>query len=165
MIEAAVIDEPAVMSPGGPQIARLIATGHYDGMAQRYLEGGCLAFAYALWIAHGLPADGSIAILSNDLGEGWGEIDHEATHAYLDLPTAEIDVRGVRPVADMAEDLYVEEYSIAAVLRPDDAIATYAGGFSEDVDQGDYPIELRKDDILDALVHIANNPERYGLRE
>jgi hypothetical protein len=148
--------------PAGGGLATMAAL---DATEERYLEGGCLAFAYALWIAHGLRADASVAILSNDLGEGWGDIDHEATHAYLDLPDREIDVRGVRTPSDMAEDLNVEEWSIAVELHPDQAVSTYAGGLDRDVEEGDFPIRLCEDDILDALVHIANHPERYGILE
>lgn len=152
------------IEPSPPrEIVRLVVTGCYDRIAERYLQGGCLAFAYALWIAHGCRPDASIAILSNDLGEGWGDIDHEATHAYLDLPEGAMDVRGFRDVSRMAGELDVDIWSIAAEMSPDDAISTYAGGFVEDVEEGDYPITLEQDDIVDALVHIANHPERYGL--
>jgi len=146
-------------------IARLVSTGCYDRVAERYLQGGCLAFAYALWIAHGRRGDATIGILSNDFGEGWGDIDHDATHAYLDLPEGTMDVRGFRDVSQMAQELDVDHWSIAAEMDPDDAIATYAGGFSTEVEEGDYPIALKQDDILDALVHIANHPKRYGLGE
>ena len=147
------------------EIVRLDSTGCYDRVAARYLEGGCLAFAYALWIAHGCRKDASIAILSNDFGEGWGDIDHEATHAYLTLPEGDMDVRGFRDVSHMAGEMNIDYWSIAAELHPDEAISTYAGGFSTDVEMGDYPIGLEQDDIVDALVHIANHPKRYGLGE
>lgn len=146
-------------------IMRLIDTGSYDQVAERYLQGGCLSFAYALWIAHGCREDASIAILSDYGRDGWGDIDHDATHAYLDTPRGEIDVRGMRPAAAMAEDLEIDEWTIAAEMHPDDAIATYAGGLDEDVEEGDYPLVLNKDDIVDALVHIASHPKRYGIDE
>lgn len=157
---------PASVTPApSREMLRFESTGCYDRIGERYLQGGCLAFAYALWIAHGCRADASIAILSDDLGEGWGDIDHEATHAYLDLPEGAMDVRGFRTVSHMAGELDVDSWSISAEMDPDDAISTYAGGFCGDVEQGDYPIDLKQDDILDALVHIANHPERYGLGE
>jgi hypothetical protein len=146
-------------------LRHLASAGCYDRIAERYLQGGCLAFAYALWIAHGCRRDASIAILSNDFGEGWGDIDHEATHAYLDLPEGTMDVRGFRDVSQMAGELDIDHWSIAAEMEPDDAISAYAGGFSTDVEEGDCPIDLNQDDILDALVHIANHPKRYGLGE
>lgn len=146
-------------------ILRLVSCGTYDSVADRFMNGGCLAFAYALWIAHDCRADASIAILSDEMADGWGDIDHDATHAYLDMPSGEIDVRGIRTPAAMAEDLDLDAWTIAAEMHPDDAVATYAGGFLEDVEEGDHPISLKQDDIVDALVHIANHPKRYGLGE
>lgn len=156
----------AVVPPKSwPQaVLHLVEKGEYDAMASRYLEGGCLAFAYALWLAHGCPPDATIAILSNDMGEPCGDFDHEATHAYLDLGEITMDVRGARTVADMAEEFDLDdEWRIADYLHPDAALEIYAGGFMGDVEPGDYPIELYQDDMVDALVHIAEHPERYGI--
>lgn len=137
----------------------------HEAMVERYMQGGCLAFAYALWIAHGSPVSASICVLSNDMGEGWGEIDHEATHLFLDVMGMEIDVEGVRPAATMATSLDLDSWSITAETCPDDAVAIYAGGMMDEVEEGNFPIALDSNDILDALVHIADYPERYGLVE
>jgi len=153
------------MSEPTKELLRLMTTGRYDQVAERFMQGGCLAFAYALWIAHGSAKDASVVILSDDFGEGWGALDHDATHAYLDTPKGEMDVRGIRSPEAMAEDLDLDAWSIVAEMHPDEAVATYAGGFSQDVEEGDYPITLKQDDITDALVHIADHPERYGIHE
>ena len=144
---------------------QIVWVGNYDAMKDRYLNGGCLAFAYALWIAHGCPEDGYISILSDDLADGWAGIDHDATHAYFERQDAEIDVCGIRSPSVMAEDFDLASWSIAATLSPAKALSVYAGGLEYEIEEGDYPIILRRDDIEDALVHIANHPKRYGLQE
>ncbi|PZR75163.1 MAG: hypothetical protein DI537_45295 [Stutzerimonas stutzeri] len=65
------------------------AQGPDHQTAEYYLSEGCGAFAYALWVAKGKPANGDIGMISNTDGEPWfGDDesdepthDFEATHA------------------------------------------------------------------------------------
>jgi hypothetical protein len=91
-----------------------------------YMTEGCGIWAVDFATKNG----GEIYILSSDGGEIWdegGDTNYEVTHAYVKKDGRTFDVRGERPVAEMAKELNVGIYSIKGPWAPDVFEARFMG--------------------------------------
>ena len=130
-----------------------------------YMHGHCASFAYALWLAHGKPSNGLIGILSDDLlssdadeaDPDSDEILFDCTHAYLDLPTCEIDVCGARSPQEMAEQLGLASWSLYGPYTPKEFLELFTS-----YHRPDRPLEASSDEIAKALAFIRMHPTRYA---
>jgi hypothetical protein len=131
-----------------------------DEAEDRYMNGGCAAFAYALWLAHGSPADAMIGLLCCDDNEPFSDdIPFDCTHAYLDMPDYEMDVAGRRSPDEMADDLYLDSCSLNGPYAPDEFLRTFVAMAPGQ----DLPLGGSAEAIAEALAFIQEHPERYQL--
>ena len=148
-----------------PKDLRRVIEGQHIALAPSeeqmhfYLNEGCGSFAYALWLAHGSPADGTIGLLSNTDGEPWSRsIPFEVTHAYFQVGNISSDVRGMRSVQEMAEELNLgTRYSDKGPYDPKAFRRKFIGNHDR------FPLYGGVREIKDALVIVRTYPTFYGL--
>lgn len=131
----------------------------YEQALDRFLNGGCAAFALALWEAFGKSPDLQFSVLSNTETDGFDDdCPFDPTHIYLDAPGFEMDVGGQRSAEAMATDLDIDSWALYGPY-PFDELATFAG----DPNKADRPIDLAPSDLAAAREWIARNPTLYRL--
>lgn len=124
-----------------------------------YMSEGCGAFAYALWLAYGKPATGEVGVISRRDGDAWSRtIDFEVTHAFFEINGNTIDVRGIRGLEEMADELHIlDNYSYQGSWTPADFKKLFMGNSDRKPLYGDM------ETIREAYAVIMANPERYGV--
>lgn len=71
---------------------------------------------------------GSVYVLSAQGGEPWSEeIPYEVTHAYAEKDGKTFDVRGERPVEEMARELNISGYNLKGPWSPEEFEAKFMG--------------------------------------
>ena len=77
-----------------------------------FLNGHCAAFAYGAWLALGQPDGVGISVLIDEFGEPNTEDGRCLIHAFLSSPAEDIDARGPRSPAEMAEEYGLCAFSV-----------------------------------------------------
>ena len=92
-----------------------------------FLNGHCAAFAYGAWIALGNPTNVGISVLLDDDGEPNTDDGRRLIHAFLSSPSYDIDARGLRSPAQMAEEYGLCAFSIDGPFPPPIFKAIFCG--------------------------------------